>query len=53
MNDHNHDHGYYRHQDGTCSYCADTHAAEPDIPMQVFDRATGSWIVDSVLSEAA
>lgn len=53
VNDHTHDHGYHRGLDGTCSYCADTHPAEPDIPMQVFDRATGSWIVESILSEAA
>src|SRR5262245_7551538 len=51
--DHTHDYGYYRRLDGTCGYCADTHPAEPDIPMQVFDSATGSWIVESVLSEAA
>lgn len=53
MNDHTHDHAYYRRPDGACSYCADTHPTEPDIPMQVFDRAIGSWIVESALSEAA
>lgn len=53
VNDHTHDHGYHRRLDGTCSYCSDTHPTEPDIPMQVFDRATGSWIVESILSEAA
>lgn len=52
VNDHTHEHGYYR-LDGTCSYCAETHPAEPAIRMQVFDRETGSWIVESVLSEAA
>ena len=53
MNDHTHDHGYYRRPDGTCSYCADAHPAEPDIRTQVFDRATASWIIDPDLSKAA